>query len=147
MNPQGSSLSSTAAENRDAWLERLNSLLSTLDEYARALDWSTRKIQKSMEDSELGAYQAPALLLQQETVRVLIDPIARQAPGVEGIVDMYLLPAYDDVASLYLMNDGWRLHYAFPNSKAVATIRGAASIPLSREAFAETLASLKANGV
>ena len=33
-------------------------------------------------------YQAPALLLQKETARVLLEPVGRAAPGAEGVVDL-----------------------------------------------------------
>jgi hypothetical protein len=56
-----------------------------------------------MDDAEASTYHAPALLLQQETVRILLGPLARSAPGADGVVDLYLLLAYDDIASLYLI--------------------------------------------
>src|SRR5262245_26987296 len=86
---------------REEWLERLSGLVETVRRWAQDLDWSTRRIEKKMEDSEIGTYKAPALLLQKEAIRVLLEPIAHAAPGVEGIVDLYLMPAYDDVARLY----------------------------------------------
>lgn len=33
-------------------------------------------------------------------------------PGANGAVDLYVAPAYDDIASLYLEGDHWVLHYA-----------------------------------
>jgi hypothetical protein len=93
---------------RDAWLECLTGLIETICGWAQDLDWSTRRIEKKLEDSQLGTYKAPALLLQKETVRALLEPIARFAPGVEGIVDFYLMPAYDDIARLYFYDEGWQ---------------------------------------
>jgi hypothetical protein len=78
---------------RAEWLERLTGLVEAVRGWAQDLDWSTRQIEKKMEDSQLGNDKAPALLLQKETVRVLLEPIARFAPGVEGVVDLYLMPA------------------------------------------------------
>ena len=39
------------------------------------------------------------------------DPIAYDVPRTEGVVDLYLMPTYDDMASLYFQG-GWenRLH-------------------------------------
>jgi hypothetical protein len=117
---------------REEWLERLSGLVETIRSWAQDLDWSTRQIEKKMEDSQLGTYKAPALLLQKETVRVLLEPIARFAPGVEGIVDLYLMPAFDDIATLYFYDDGWQLHYMSPRSPTVATVREAEHKPLSK---------------
>ena len=95
---------------REEWLGRLSDLVETVRNWTLDLDWSTRQIEKKMGDSRLGTYKAPALLLQKETARVLLEPIARFAPGVEGVVDLYLMPAYDDIATLYFYDDGWQLH-------------------------------------
>jgi hypothetical protein len=51
---------------REEWLERLSGLVETVRGWAQDLDWSTRRIEKKMEDSRLGTYKAPALLLQKE---------------------------------------------------------------------------------
>jgi hypothetical protein len=53
-----------------------------------------------MEDSQIGKYKAPGLLMQEGTDRILRDPIGRNAPGAEAVVDLYLMPAYDDIATL-----------------------------------------------
>jgi hypothetical protein len=92
-----------------------------------------------MEDSKVGPYKAPALVLQRDTTRVLLEPIARTAPGTEGVVDLYLMPAYDDIASLYFYDGDWQLHYPFPRSPIVATVRDAGHKPLSMDSFKEVL--------
>ena len=131
---------------RDEWLERLAQLMVTVRGWAQDLDWSTRQIETKMEDSQLVTYKAPALILQKETVRVLLEPIAHSAPGVAGIVDFYLLPAYDDIARLFFYDDGWQLHYMFPGSPAVATVvRGAETRPLSKERFQSVLEAMTRN--
>lgn len=144
------SSTNTAADQeriRDEWLKRLNGLLDQIDTWAKELDWTTRRIDKRMEDRELGAYQAAALLLQWETVRVLVEPIAREAPGANGVVDFYLMPAYDDIASLYLVDHVWLLHYMFPGQPSGATIRQAEAKPLSKGTLAEVLDAMKQNAV
>ena len=107
------------------------------------MDTRDRRIEKKMEDSQLGTYKAPALLLQKETVRVLLEPIAHSAPGVEGIVDLYLMPAYDDIASLYYYDGRWNLHYIFPGTASVANRRETPATPLSKETLREVLEEMK----
>ena len=136
-----------SSELRDKWLTRLTDLVKLVDGWAKELDWSTRVIQIPMEDSEVGAYKAPALLLQQEAVRMLLETIERTALGADGVVDLYLMPAYDDIASLYFVDGEWQLRYIFPDQPTVATIRDAESKPLSKETLSAALDSMRANGV
>ena len=124
---------------REQWLKVLADLTSNVKSWAEEFDWSTRQIAKKMKDSRLGSYDAPALLMQKETIRVLLDPVARFTPGADGVVDLYLMPAYDDIASLYLVDGEWRLHYMFSGNPTVATIRQAESWPLSKEAIGRVL--------
>jgi hypothetical protein len=94
---------------RDEWLRRLSVLTNLVKGWAEELDWSTRQISKLMNDSRLVTYEAPPLIMQQGTTRVLLDPISRFVPGAEGIVDLYLMPDYDNIASLYFVKGAWRL--------------------------------------
>jgi len=130
---------------RNEWLGRLTELVDRVEGWARELDWSTRRIEKKMQDSQIGHYKAPALVLQNETCRGLLDPIARSAPGAEGVVDLYLMPAYDDIASLYFCDGAWQLHYMFAGTSSVATIRTGDSQPLSKETLRAVLEEMRAN--
>ena len=76
---------------RDEWVSRLSDLTRSVRRWAEELDWSTRQIGKKMKDSRLGLYEAPALIMQKGTTRVLLDPVARFAPGADGVVDLYLM--------------------------------------------------------
>ena len=55
------------------WLGRLAALINDVETWVKALDWSTRRIEKSMEDSQIGRYKAPSLLMQLDTNRVLLE--------------------------------------------------------------------------
>jgi hypothetical protein len=134
-----------AEKLRDEWLSRLTDLVDFVKEWAEELGWSTRRIELPMEDSQIGAYRAPALIFQKEASRVMLEPIARSAPGAEGIVDLYLMPAYDDIASLYFCDRAWQLHYMFPGTPLVGTIREAESKPLSKDTFREVLEEMRRN--
>ncbi len=130
---------------RNEWLSRLSHLVESVQTWAKELGWATRRIEKQLEDSEIGNYRAPALLLQEETTRLLLDPIARSAPGADGIVDLYWMPAYDDIATLYFYDGTWHLHYLFPGTAAEATTGEAESRPLSKETFQEVLEAMRTN--
>lgn len=131
--------------SRRAWLDRLTGLVTTIEGWARDLDWSTRRIETRMEDLEIGNYKGPALIIQKETVRAILHPIGRSAPGVEGVVDFYLMPAYDDIASLYFYDDRWHLHYKSPLPMEADTVRAAENMLLTREAFQNVLEEMMRN--
>ncbi len=41
-----------------------------------------------MGDFDVGKYVAPALLLQEETTKVLLEPIARSAPAQKAVANL-----------------------------------------------------------
>lgn len=127
------------------WLTLLSGLINTVDGYVQELGWSTKKIEKPMEDSEIGKYSAPALLMQEEMTKILLEPITRSAPGTEGIVDLYLMPGYDDIASLYYYAKKWNLHYVPPEQKDVAKPREGEAKPLTKGTLLKVLEGMKAH--
>jgi hypothetical protein len=132
---------------RGEWLEQLSQLMRTVQGWAEARGWSTRQIEVTLEDSQIGKYKVPALLLQENATRVLLEPIARSAPGADGVVDLYLMPAYDDIASLYLCDGEWRLHYMFPGTPSVGDIHEAEAKLLTDEILHEVLEEMRKNAV
>jgi hypothetical protein len=134
-----------SAALRDEWLKSLADLTVKVKKWAEELNWTTRQISKRMKDSRLGEYEAPALLMQKETVRVLLDPVARFAPGSEGVVDFYLMPAYDDIASLYLVDGEWQLRYMFSGAATVPAIRETKPRSLSKGALGKVLDEMSIN--
>ncbi len=132
---------------RAEWLGRLSALVDDVQGWARELGWSTRRIDKRMEDSQIGAYEAPALVLQEDLTRALLEPIARSAPGTEGVVDLYLMPAYDDIATLFFYEGGWHLHYQAPATSPAAKVPETEAEPLSKETFRDILEQMKDHAV
>ena len=128
------------------WIERLIPLVSSVRGWAEELGWATRIVDKPMSDAGIGDYKAPGLVLQRDMTRVGLEPIGRSAPGAEGVVDLYLLPAYDDIASLYFHDGRWNLHYMAQGTTAAADIRDVASKPLTKKTFREVLDQITKNG-
>ena len=130
-------------KDRTTWVDRVSSLVDQVEQWARAMGWSTRRVEKKLDDARIGKHRVPALLMQVDTCRVLLEPVARSIPGAEGVIDLYLMPAYDDIASLYYYGDRWNLHYVFPDTKAVAKVREAETTPVSRETFEKVLVEMR----
>ena len=130
---------------RHEWLERLRKLVATVKGWADELDWATRVVNKKMEDAEIGNYKASALLLQKETVRLFLEPVARSAPGTEGVVDLYLMPSYDDIASLYYDNNRWNVHYLFEEAPTVGNIFEGKAKPLTKATIEKVFDEMSAH--
>jgi hypothetical protein len=125
------------------WLARLSKLIDQIELWARQAGWSTRRIDASLSDSEIGNYKAPALLLQENTTKMLLEPIARSAPGADGVVDLYLMPAYDDLASLYFCDGTWLIHYIPSGLPPTGQLPEADSRLLTSESFLQVLEAIK----
>ena len=110
-------------KDRLVWLDRVDSLVNQVERWAREMNWSSRRVEKKLDDARIGTHRVPSLIMQEDTCRVLLEPVGRSAPGADGVVDLYLMPAYDDIASLYYYSDRWNLHYVFVGAKPVATVR------------------------
>jgi len=130
---------------RHEWLEKLRDLVATVKGWADHLGWATRVVDKKMEDAEIGNYKAPCLLLHNETIRLLLEPVARDAPGTEGVVDLYLMPSYDDIASLYYYNNRWNVHYMFEGATTVGNIRDVEAMPLTKANLRKVFDEMKAH--
>jgi hypothetical protein len=127
------------------WLDRLSRLIDTVEGWALALGWSTKRMRKELKDFEIGAYQTDVLLLQQETTRVLLEPVGSASPDSEGVVDLYLLPAYDDIATLYYYDHRWNLHDMTSGASGGGKVGQAESKPLSKTSLRKVLEEMKQN--
>lgn len=128
---------------RAAWIQRVSDLVKRVERWAKDIGWTTKRIDKKIEDTRLGNHKAAGLVMQEDTVRVLLEPISAFAPGSDGLVDLYLMPGYDDIANLYHREGGWHVHYVFPTQKAVAGIKEGESRPLSKETLGVVLGEMK----
>lgn len=129
---------------RERFLTHLTKLIDDAERWARSADWSTRRIDKTMHEASI-AYPAPGLLMQKEFCRILLDPIGSSSFGDEGVVDLYRMPEYDDVARLYFSDGQWRLHFVFPGDAATAEISDETSSPLSPDLFNRVLETIIRN--
>lgn len=96
---------------RDEWVRAVEQLVADVESWCKSNDWPTRRIDKRMEESKIGEYVVPALLIQADLVKFMMEPIARFVPGAEGLIDLYLMPQYDDAASISRRNGAWQIRY------------------------------------
>lgn len=102
---------------RDEWVRAVEQLVGEVESWCKANDWPTRRLTKRLEDSRIGEYHAPALLLQVDLVKLMLEPVARFTPGSEGVVDLYRMPEYADTASLRRRNGRWEFFATITDDK------------------------------
>ncbi len=89
----------------------------------------------------------PVLLMERNTLEVALNPVSPLVPGAEGAVDLYLVPAYDDIASLYFERGQWVIHYAFPSAPDAARSEiDTTRLPLSEETINQVLNAILSHG-
>jgi hypothetical protein len=121
-------------------------LVEQVRAWAEPHEWVTKPYPKRMRDVENQVFEIPSLFLQKGPVRVLLDPIAYDVPGTEGLVDLYLMPTYDDLASLYFESGRWTIHYPLPadlddtHSEAQPL-----ALPVNEQSINQVLDSIAAN--
>jgi hypothetical protein len=122
------------------WKDRLKTLLDEVKTWVERAGWKTRTIEKPVEDRSLGRHKVPVLLMEKDTVEVALNPVSPLVPGAEGAVDLYLVPAYDDIASLYFEGGRWVIHYALPpDPRETHPVSEAEPLPLSEETIIRVL--------
>jgi hypothetical protein len=103
---------------RAEWLARLDVLATEVQRWVEPAGWRTRLVSKPTRDSILGRFEVPLLLMERDGVEIALNPVSRFVPGADGAVDLYVVPAYDEVAGLYLEAGRWTIHHASPETRA-----------------------------
>ena len=131
------------SEQRDQFQQRVETLVEHVRGWVEPHEWVTKSYPKRMRDVDHQIFVIPALFLQKGPTRVLLDPVAYDVPGAEGIVDLYLMPTYDDEASLFFEGGGWKIRYDFPsNPVETRRLTKTEAQPLSEETINQVLDSI-----
>jgi hypothetical protein len=131
------------ARQPDQFRDLVTALVRQVEEWVNPHEWVTKTYQKKMRTPDRQIFEVPALFLQKGPIRVLLDPLAYDVPGTEGMVDLYLMPTYDDLASLSYVNEDWEIHYAFQNSGSdPPSVIESEALPLTKETINKVLDSI-----
>ncbi len=83
-------------------------MVAEAETWCRHKQWLARKKGKKIRDRFLGEYEVPQLQIYAEG-HVLLDPVARYAPGASGLLDLAVLPSYESV--MVTRTEGkWYIH-------------------------------------
>jgi hypothetical protein len=89
------------SKQRELFRHRIEELVARFESDVDRREWVTRRYPKRLRDDARDIYEVPALYVQKGATKLLLDPVGYDVPGAEGAVDLYLMPAYDPMASLY----------------------------------------------
>jgi len=117
-------------------------LVRQVQAWAEPAGWATKHYPKRMRAPDRAVFEIPALYLQRGPTRVLLDPVAYDVPGADAVLDLYLMPTYDDLASLYFREGRWTIHYAFSADPARAGVGAADALPFDEPTLRRVLDSI-----
>jgi len=80
------------SEQRIQFQNRVDALVKQVKGWVEPHGWATKEYPKKMRDVDQQVFEVLALYLQKGPIRVLLDPVAYDVPGAEGVVDLYLMP-------------------------------------------------------
>jgi hypothetical protein len=120
------------------WLLQLKGLVDQVETWGREFGCVTRRIEKRLDDSEVGNCVTDGLLLQKDFARLLLEPLGRSVSG-GGIADLCLMPTYDDVARLFVHRGTWRFEHVFPGAPRKNHVLNGRRPLFTKEAFREIL--------
>jgi hypothetical protein len=131
------------SDQSDAFAKQVETVVRDFEVSLSGQDWSIRRDPKRMRDEFGKVYSVLSLTLIKGPVRLLLDPNGYDIPGADGVMDLYLLPPYDPVATLYLEDGQWFIHSPFPSALDAAEdpTRWTRS-NLTKESISHTLGSI-----
>lgn len=131
------------SKEREQFQIRVQALLEQIKVWVEPHDWVTRFYPKRMRDESKQLFEVSALYLQKGPMKLLLDPMAYDVPGSEGVIDLYLMPAYDDLATLSFEDGKWMIHYTFPSDNGdPQAAEGESFLPCGPDTIAQVLDSI-----
>lgn len=134
-----SNLSAAAASKKRKHLAIVSALVNDTESWAKEFDWSTRRLEKTIVDSDMGDYDAPGLIMQKEFTRVLLDPLGRIDDGPDAVANLYMMPEYDDIARLLSKNGEWKLGFFSSSNSRNSSLKAARRQKWTKKLFATVL--------
>ena len=98
------------SEKSTSFAENVDNVVRQFEEVLSEMKHLCRRDEKRMLDETRSVYSVQSLTIFMGPMRLLLDPSGYDLPGCDGAIDLYLLPPYDPVATLYLENEKWFLH-------------------------------------
>lgn len=91
------------------WLKAQAVLMEEAKEAAKEKGWYTEMQQKRIDESLLGTYQAPRLLIRNVDGEVFLNPVAYFGSGNQGVVDVVASPTFETAYYLTFSGEQWQI--------------------------------------
>jgi hypothetical protein len=104
------------SEKSTAFAGQVEKVVRQFEAALAEMNQLSRRDAKRMRDETGGVYSVQSLTIFMGPMRLLLDPIGYDVPDCDGAIDLYLLPPYDPVATLYLEHGAWFIHSADPTA-------------------------------
>ena len=92
------------------WMCAIDAVEGKAREWSAKVAWRTRRVNKKVNESLIGPYEAPQLLIFAEPNLYVLDPVARFVPGAQGAFDFAVQQSYH-TTSMYRDDKGiWYVH-------------------------------------
>jgi hypothetical protein len=118
-------------------------VLALIEQFERDVDkeeWVTKRYLKTVRDSAKMVVPVWSLRLQKGATLLLLDPVGYDVPGAEAAVDLYLMPRYDDIASLFFEGGQWVFNYVFPaDPRETSSVIPTETLPVTKESINKVL--------
>jgi hypothetical protein len=115
------------------WLAAQERMIQEAAEAAKAKGWHVERDEMELEESLLGSYKAPSLLIRTWDREMRLMPVARFCAGRQGAVDLIVSPTYEREYAITFKDGHWR----------IVSLRGKQhKRPFNRETFGNTISRL-----
>jgi hypothetical protein len=95
-------------QRRLAWIARIEELIAEIASWSQAEGWQVERHEKTLREAAFGEYQAPCLQIHLPGGELSVNPIALQAVGADGRVDLEAFPTLSRV-KLVGSPEGWKI--------------------------------------
>ena len=104
------------SEQSDVFTFAVTRLMGVFEDALAGTDWSTRGKSRKLGDEKGLPLRVPSLCVWRGPTSLFLDPTGFDIPGADGVADLYLLPDYAPVATLYLEAGVWWVHSPYPTA-------------------------------
>ncbi len=93
------------------WKQLVENLIQEIARWSKAEGWSVDRQPVELNESKLGTYEVPSLVIDTPNGRLMVKPAARYVFGADGRVDLYSWPSLNKLL-IVRTNEEWKLRTA-----------------------------------
>ena len=91
------------------WLQAQEQMIQEAEAAARAKGWYVERDEMQVEESLLGTYRRPGLLIRTWDREMMLIPVARFCAGRQGAVDLKVSPNYERAYTVTFKDGRWQI--------------------------------------